>query len=77
MLGVRRPQIRSMRQIQEWMGHRDYRTTLIYTDYEPGDNESGMIDRAFSLTTSVICQARVPSGTSHSWRSALAAAIRS
>jgi integrase len=38
----------SMRQIQEWMGHRDYRTTLIYADYEPGDNESGMIDKAFS-----------------------------
>lgn len=26
----------SMRKIQEWMGHRDYRTTLIYADYEPG-----------------------------------------
>lgn len=38
----------SMRQIQEWMGHRDYRTTLIYAHYEPGDDESGMIDRAFS-----------------------------
>lgn len=38
----------SMRKIQEWMGHRDYRTTLIYADYEPGDGESGMIDRAFS-----------------------------
>jgi integrase len=37
----------SMRKIQEWMGHRDYRTTLIYADYEPGDDESGMIDRAF------------------------------
>lgn len=38
----------SMRQIQEWMGHRDYRTTLIYADYEPGDDESGKVDRAFS-----------------------------
>lgn len=38
----------AMRQIQEWMGHRDYRTTLIYADYEPGDDESGMVDRAFS-----------------------------
>jgi integrase len=38
----------SMRKIQEWMGHRDYRTTLIYADYERGDDESGMIDRAFS-----------------------------
>jgi integrase len=38
----------SMRDIQEWMGHRDYRTTLIYADYEPGDDESGKVDRAFS-----------------------------
>jgi integrase len=38
----------SMRKIQEWMGHRDYRTTLIYADYEPGDNESAMVDAAFS-----------------------------
>ena len=38
----------SMRKIQEWMGHRDYRTTLIYADYEPGDDEGGMIDRAFA-----------------------------
>lgn len=37
----------AMRQIQEWMGHRDYRTTLIYADYEPGEDESGMVDRAF------------------------------
>ncbi len=38
----------AMRQIQEWMGHRDYRTTLIYADYEPGEDESGMVDDAFS-----------------------------
>lgn len=25
----------SMRDLQEWLGHRDYRTTLIYADYEP------------------------------------------
>lgn len=36
-----------MRKIQEWMGHRDYRTTLIYADYEPGDDESAMVDAAF------------------------------
>lgn len=38
----------AMRKIQEWMGHRDYRTTLIYADYEPGEDESGMVDRAFN-----------------------------
>jgi integrase len=38
----------SMRKIQEWMGHRDYRTTLVYADYEPGEDESAMVNEAFS-----------------------------
>jgi integrase len=38
----------SMRDLQEWLGHRDYRTTLIYADYEPRENESAMVDDAFS-----------------------------
>ncbi|MBK5219601.1 MAG: site-specific integrase [Thermoleophilia bacterium] len=37
-----------MRMLQEWMGHRDYRTTLVYADYEPGDDESAIVDEAFS-----------------------------
>jgi integrase len=37
-----------MRVLQAWMGHRDYRTTLIYADYEPGDQESDLVDTAFS-----------------------------
>lgn len=37
-----------MRRLQEWTGHRDYRTTLIYADYAPGDDESGTVDEAFS-----------------------------
>jgi integrase len=40
-----------MRVLQEWMGHRDFRTTLIYADYEPGDEESGIVDAAFSPRT--------------------------
>lgn len=40
-----------MRVLQEWMGHRDYRTTLIYADYEPGDQESDLVDAAFSGKT--------------------------
>jgi integrase len=28
-----------MRTLQEWMGHRDLRTTLIYADYAPGAHE--------------------------------------
>lgn len=42
-----------MRTLQEWMGHRDYRTTLIYADYEPGDEESDLVDAAFSNGSSV------------------------
>lgn len=38
----------SMRNIQEWMGHQDYRTTLIYADYEPREGESSLVDEAFS-----------------------------
>lgn len=30
----------SMRDIQEWMVHRDYRTTLIYADYEPKETRA-------------------------------------
>jgi hypothetical protein len=30
------------------MGHRDFRTTLIYADYEPGDDESSLVDAAFA-----------------------------
>lgn len=35
-----------MRDLQEWMGHRDYRTTLIYADYEPREGESSLVDEA-------------------------------
>jgi integrase len=37
-----------MRTLQEWMGHRDFRTTLIYADYSPGEREGEMVDDAFS-----------------------------
>jgi site-specific recombinase XerD len=33
--------------LQEWMGHRDYKTTEIYAGYAPVSRESEMIDRAF------------------------------
>ena len=38
-----------MRALQEWMGHRDFKTTLIYADYDPGEDESKLVDEAFSL----------------------------
>jgi integrase len=37
-----------MRTLQEWMGHRDLQTTLIYADYVPNEREVAMVDRAFS-----------------------------
>ncbi len=37
-----------MRTLQEWMGHRDIKTTLVYADYAPSDHERAFIERAFS-----------------------------
>jgi integrase len=37
----------SLRTLQEWMGHCDAKTTLIYADYQPGEHESEIISRAF------------------------------
>jgi integrase len=36
-----------MRTLQEWMGHRDYKTTLVYADYAPVAHERELVDRAF------------------------------
>ena len=30
------------------MGHRDYKTTLIYADYAPAENEVAMVNAAFA-----------------------------
>ena len=40
----------SLRTLQEWMGHRDARTTLIYADYQPSEREAELVSRAFSQT---------------------------
>jgi integrase len=37
-----------MRTLQEWMGHRDLRTTLIYADYQPGAHEVDLVNDAFA-----------------------------
>jgi hypothetical protein len=29
------------------MGHRDFKTTLIYADYQPSQHEADMVERAF------------------------------
>lgn len=36
-----------LRTLQEWLGHRDFKTTLIYADYQPSDQEAELVERAF------------------------------
>ncbi len=36
-----------MRTLQEWMGHRDFKTTLIYADYAPSAGEVDLVNLAF------------------------------
>jgi integrase len=36
-----------MRTLQEWMGHRDFKTTLIYADYAPSSAEADLVNAAF------------------------------
>ena len=35
------------RTLQEWLGHRDFATTLIYADYQPTIREADLVDDAF------------------------------
>lgn len=39
-----------IRTLQEWLGHRDIKTTLIYADYAPNEHEALWVNRAFSST---------------------------
>jgi integrase len=36
-----------MRTLQEWLGHRDMKTTMIYADYQGSDQERELVERAF------------------------------
>ena len=36
-----------MRALQEMMGHRDFKTTLIYADYAPSAREAEWVEAAF------------------------------
>ena len=38
----------SMRKLQEWMGHRDIKTTEIYADYMEGSEDAQIVNAAFS-----------------------------
>lgn len=42
-----------LRTLQEWMGHRDYKTTLIYADYALRAEERQMMERAFAQAPSL------------------------
>ena len=46
-----------LRTLQEWMGHADYKTTQIYADYAPSENEAAIVEAAFT--------ARISDGASH------------
>jgi site-specific recombinase XerD len=39
-----------MRTLQEFMGHRDFATTLIYADYSPSAHEAEWAEAAFAST---------------------------
>ena len=41
-----------IRALQEWMGHRDIKTTMIYADYQPSDQERELVARAFPAPAS-------------------------
>jgi integrase len=43
-----------LRTLQEWMGHRDFKTTLIYADYAPAAHETEMAERAFARATAPV-----------------------
>jgi integrase len=40
-----------MRTLQEWLGHRDFKTTLIYADYSPSEHERAWVEEAFRRHT--------------------------
>jgi hypothetical protein len=38
--------------LQEWLGHRDFKTVLIYADYAPDERrEAELVERAFGAST--------------------------
>jgi hypothetical protein len=50
------------RSLQEWMGHRDYKTTLIYADYAPIAHERELVERAFGAPGSAGARSADPAG---------------
>jgi integrase len=48
-----------MRTLQEWMGHRDFKTTLIYADYAPSAGEADLVEAAFGVRADPLAEATV------------------
>jgi site-specific recombinase XerD len=46
-----------MRVLQEMMGHRDFKTTLIYADYAPSEREAEWVEQAFQPASSDVVEA--------------------
>jgi integrase len=53
-----------LRTLQEWMGHRDFATTLIYADYQPSTREAEFVERAFGVASGVEDPTPSPDGAS-------------
>jgi integrase len=49
-----------MRALQEMMGHRDFKTTLIYADYSPSAHEAEWVEAAFELDPEKLVEPAVP-----------------
>jgi integrase len=48
-----------MRVLQEMLGHRDFKTTLIYADYAPSEREAEWVEQAFRSTSPAVDRASV------------------
>jgi integrase len=48
-----------LRALQEWLGHRDFTTTLIYADYAPNPHEAELIEQAFRSPDPTAASARL------------------
>jgi integrase len=49
-----------MRVLQEMMGHRDFKTTLIYADYSPSEHEAEWVEQAFRPSAANVVDAVSP-----------------
>jgi integrase len=43
-----------MRTLHEWMGHADFKTTLIYADYSPSEHEREWVEVAFGRAATLV-----------------------